>query len=279
MIHMQSKNLEVLQDILFKSNVEHFRSFLEVSLSHSDLFDWKFVHVAKRFGAIARGAEYGKVRLGRIIDSFIGTPLYKETLKELEVEKLDVTRAMEILSRIQQKEIAVIFKPGISPIGKYGLRQSYAEVVGPRRPEAEIFELFKKRIYNTTVRLACMNCGQWNQTFIVEDIPKDARCKKCSAKLLAVVHPRNPEIVKIIKKGLRKTASVEEMKKFETARKTADLFLVYGKKAAVALAARGVGPVTARRILAHYHKDDDAFIRELLEAERQFIKTRKFWSS
>jgi len=274
-----AKSIETIKEILFSTNPQHLRSYLEMNLTRSSLFEWKFVHVAKRFGAIARGAEYGKVRLGRIIDSFIGTPLYKETLKELEVEKLDVARATEILRRIQEKEIAIIFKPGISPIGKYGLKQSYAEVVGPRRPEAEIFELFKKRIYNTTVRLACMNCGQWNQTFIAEDIPKDARCKKCSAKLLAVVHPRNPEIVKIIKKGLRKTASVEEMKKFETARKTADLFLVYGKKAAIALAARGVGPVTARRILAHYHKDDDAFIRDLLEAERQFIKTRKFWSS
>ena len=274
-----TKSIEMIKEILFTVNPQHLRSYLEMNLTRSSLFEWKFVHVAKRFGAIARGAEYGKVRLGKIIDSFIGTPLYKETLKELEVEKLDIARSMEILRRVQEKEIAVIFKPGMSPIGKFGLRQSYAEVVGPRRPEAEIFELFKKRIYNTTVRLACANCGQWNQTYIVEDIPKNARCGKCSAKLLAVVHPRNAEIVKIIKKGLRKTASVEEMTKFDRARKSADLFLVYGKKAAVALAARGVGPVTARRILARYHKDDDAFIRDLLEAERQFIKTRKFWSS
>jgi len=274
-----AKSLELVKETLFTVNPQHLRSYLEMNLTRSSLFEWKFVHVAKRFGAISREAEYGKVRLGRIIDSFIGTPLYKETLKELEVEKFDIAKAMEILGRIQEKKIAVIFKPGLSLLGKYGLRHAFAEVVGPQRPEAEIFELFKRRIFNTTVRLVCMNCGQWSQTYIVEDISKNARCGKCSAKLLAVVHPRNSQIVKIIKKGLRKTATVEEMRNFERTRKTADLFLVYGKKAAVALAARGVGPVTARRILARYHKDDDAFMRDLLDAERQFIKTRKFWSS
>jgi ATP-dependent Lhr-like helicase len=274
-----AKSLEMIKEILFTVNPEHIRSYLEMNLTRSSLFEWKFVHVAKRFGAIERGAQYGRIRLGRIIDSFIGTPLYKETLKELEVEKFDIARAIEILRRIQEKKIAVIFKPGLSILGKYGLRHAFAEVVGPQKPEAEIFELFKRRIMQTTVRLACMNCGQWNQTYIAGDISKNARCGKCQAKLLAVAHPRNPMIVKIIKKGLKKAANMEEMRYFERARMTADLFLVYGKKAAIALAARGVGPVGARRILAKYHKDDDAFMRDLLDAERQFIKTRKFWSS
>ena len=274
-----AKSLEMIKEILFTTNPQHLQSYLEMNLTRSSLFEWKFVHVAKRFGAIARGAEYGRVRLGRIIDSFIGTPLYKETLKELEVEKFDIARTIEILGRIQEKKIAVIFKPGLSLLGKFGLRHAFAEVVGPQRPEAEIFELFKRRIKATTVRLACLNCGQWNQTYIVGDIPKNARCGKCQAKLLAVVYPRNSQVLKIIKKGLRETATVEEMKYFERSRKTADLFLVYGKKAAIALAAHGVGPITARRILAKYHKDDDAFMRDLLDAERQFIKTRKFWSN
>jgi ATP-dependent Lhr-like helicase len=55
--------------------------------------------------------------------------------------------------------------------------------------------------------------------------------------------------------------------------------LVYGKKAAIALAARGIGPETAKRILARYHKDEDDFLRDILEAERKFIQTRKYWSS
>jgi len=279
-LQFQTKNTDLIKEILFSTNPEFLQHYLELNLTRSSLFEWKFVHVAKRFGAISRGAEYGKVRMGRIIDSYIGSPLYKETLKELETEKLDIKKATEILSKIQAREVAVIFKPGLSPLGKIGLRHKFAEVVGPQRPEVEIFTLFKQRLFNTKVRLVCLNCAQWDMVSKVEDISKDTRCKKCQAKLLAVVHPRNPDIVKIIKKKIKNKETTEEQnKKFERARKTADLFLVYGKKAAVALAARGVGPITARRILAQFHKSDEEFLRDLLDAERQFIKTRKYWSS
>lgn len=276
----QQKNLEFLKEILYETKPEFLQTYLEAGLIHSTLFEWKFVHVAKRFGAIARGAEYGKVRLGRIIDSYAGTPLFKETLKELETEKLDIEKAMEVLKKIQSKEIKLIFSTGLSPLGKLGMRHKFAEVVGPTKPEAEIFDLFKQRLFNTAVRMICMNCGDWQRTFAVEDIPKNLRCAKCFAKLLAVTHPKAAQMEKIVKKKLKnKELTVEENARYERARKTADLFIVYGKKSAVALAARGVGPVTARRYLAKFYKTDDDFLRDLLQAERQFIKTRKYWST
>jgi ATP-dependent Lhr-like helicase len=273
-------NLDFLKEILFNTNPEFLQTYLEAGLIHSTLFEWKFIHVAKRFGAISRGAEYGKVRLGRIIDSYAGTPLFKETLKELETEKLDIEKAIEVLKKIQKKEIRLIFTKGLSPLGKLGIKHKFAEVVGPQKPEAEIFNLFKQRLFNTSVRMICINCGKWQRTFVVEEIPKDLRCGSCYAKLLAVVHPKAVQTEKIIKKKLKGSElTVEENARYERARKTADLFIVYGKKTAVALAARGVGPVTARRILAKFYKTDDDFLRDLLESERQFIKTRKFWST
>lgn len=273
-------NLEFLKEILFSTNPQFLQTYLEAGLIHSTLFEWKFVHVAKRFGAIQKGAEYGKVRLGRIIDSYAGTPLFKETLKELEIEKLDIEKAEEILKKIQNKEIKLVFAKGLSPLGKIGIRHKFAEVVGPSKPEAEIFDLFKHRLFNTTVRLVCMNCGKWERNFIVQEIPKDLRCGKCSAKLLAVIHPKAIQTEKAIKKKIRGSElTAEESARYERAKRTAEIFLVYGKRSAVALAARGVGPATARRILARFFKTDDDFLRALLESERQFIKTRKFWST
>jgi ATP-dependent Lhr-like helicase len=249
-----------------------------MSLTKSNLFEWKFVHVAKRFGAIAKDVEYGKVRMGKIIDSYIGSPIYKETLKELETEKLDVERATEILRKIQSNEIKVVFKPGLSPLGKLGIKRRYAEIVGPEKPEVEIFDLFRKRLMNSKVRLVCVNCGQWTQAFTVKYLPKEIKCKKCEAKLLGVVRPTNVEITKIIRKKLRGIEMTEEEKKrFERVRKTADLFLVYGPKAAVALAAKGVGPQTASRILAKFHRTEEDFLRDILEAERQYIRTKRYW--
>jgi len=277
-LEFQVKNIELIKEIL-RTDPELVRSYLEMSLTKSNLFEWKFVHVAKRFGAISRGVEYGKVRMGKIIDSYIGTPIYKETLAELETEKLDIEKATEILRKIQKDEIKIVFKSGLSPLGKLGIKRKYAEVVGPEKPEVEIFELFKKRLMNSKVRLVCVNCGQWDQTFTVKGLPKEIKCKKCEAKLLGVVHPSRTEIVKIIKKKLRGTTlTEEENKRFERVRKTADLFLVYRSRAVVALVGKGVGPQTASRILAKFHKTEEDFLRDILEAERLYIRTKRYWA-
>jgi ATP-dependent Lhr-like helicase len=276
-LHFQVKALELLKEILFNTKPEHLRSYIEMYLSKSNLFEWKFVHVAKRFGAIARDADYSKVRLSKIVESYVGTPIFKETLKELETEKLDVEKATEILRRIQNGEIKVVFKEGLSPLGKIGLKHEFAELVGPTKPELEIFELFKKRLMNTSIKLVCVNCGQWQQSFVVKEIPENVRCKKCEARLLGIVHPKNMEAIKIVKKKIRGTITEGEKGKFERIRKSADLFLVYGKKAAIALAARGIGPETAKRILAKYHKDEDDFLRDILEAEKLYLRTKRYW--
>jgi ATP-dependent Lhr-like helicase len=278
-LHFQVKALELLKEILLSTKPEYLRNYIEMYLSKSNLFEWKFVHVAKRFGAIEKNADYGKVKLDKIVESYVGTPIFMETLRELETEKLDIEKATEILKKIQNEEIKVVFKTGLSPLGKIGLRHEFAELVGPTKPELEIFELFKKRLLNTSVKLVCVNCGQWQQSFLVKEIPEKIKCKKCEARLLAVVNPKNMEAIKIVKKELRGTITEGERGKFERIRKSADLFLVYGKKAAIALAARGIGPETAKRILARYHKDEDDFLRDILEAERKFIQTRKYWSS
>jgi ATP-dependent Lhr-like helicase len=279
MIQFQQKNLNLIKEILLETNPEHFQSYLEMSLTKSELFEWKFVHVAKRFGAISRDAEYGKVIMKKIIEDYVGTPIYKETLKELETEKLNIPKALEVLKKIQSKEISLILKPGLSPMGRIGVKHKYAEVIGPEKPELEIFELFKQRLLNTKVRLVCVNCGQWNQAFTIKELPEKIKCKKCEARLLGIVRPNNLEIVKTIKKKLRKLPmTTEESRRFERVRKSADLFLVYGKKSAICLAARGVGPDTTIRILAKYHKDEDHLLKDILEAERNYLRTKRYWS-
>jgi ATP-dependent Lhr-like helicase len=279
MIQFQQKNVDLIKEVLFTTNPDHFQSYLEMGLSRSELFEWKFVHVAKRFGAISRDAEYGKVRMRKIVDDYAGTPIYKETLKELETEKLDIGKTVEILKRIQKKEISVVFKSGLSPLGKIGVRRKYAEVIGPEKPEIEVFELFKQRLLNTKIKLICMNCGQWEESFIVGKLPENVKCRKCGAKLLAVTRPGWYETLKIVKKALRKKPmTTEELKRYERLKQRADLFLVYRNRAAIVLAGKGIGPATAKRILAKPHKTEDDLLKDVLEAERTFIRTKRFWS-
>jgi ATP-dependent Lhr-like helicase len=277
MLYFQQKNLKAIEEALYATNPENFKLYLEVNLSRSELFEWKFVHVAKRFGAIASDAEYGKVSIKKIIEEYAGSPIYKETLRELEIEKFDIEKSIEILRKIQNKEISVVFKPGLSPLGKIGVKYKYAEIIGPIKPEKEIFELFKQRLLSTRIKLVCMNCGEWEQTYVVGKISREISCRKCGAKLLAAVKPSS-KVLKIVKKGLKGNLTQGEKKIYERLMQKADLYLVYKLKAIKVLAGRGIGPKTARRILARFHKNEEELLKDVLEAERSFVRTRKYWS-
>ena len=57
----------------------------------------------------------------------------------------------------------------------------------------------------------------------------------------------------------------------------ASLIRNYGKRALIALASYGVGPRSAESILRKLHKTDESFYLDLLEAQKNFIKNKKYW--
>ncbi len=81
----------------------------------------------------------------------------------------------------------------------------------------------------------------------------------------------------IEKKCAKRTLTTEQQKTYDDALKVADLVMVSGKDAITALAGRGVGYATAARILGKYHGDEDDLYKDILAAERQYFKTKRFW--
>ncbi len=271
-------SIQEIKKILKSYSPEDVEVILEKALPRSSLFKFKFIHVAKRFGAISKKASFGMINIDRIIDVYWNSPIYKETLQELFTEKLDLKKTKEIIEKIQNKEIKLIEAEGLSPLAELGFRYELQDVVKPKRPEKEIFNMFKKRLMNTKVRLLCINCGNYSITNYVKNIEKEPRCRKCQSKLIAVLRPHQTEVQKIVKKWLKgKELTDEEEEKLRRVKRSADMTISYGKKAVIAIAGRGVGPETAKRILAKMYRNEDEFYREILRAEREFIKTKRFW--
>jgi len=276
-LHLQIIDTDLIEDALFKTKSEHVEGLLELNLSNSRLFQWRFIHVAKRFGVIRKDAEYGQRWLSRIIDLYQRTPVWEETLREIKTDKLDIDAVKDFLEKIQKKEINIIFKEGLSPIGKLGIKHR-PELIGPEKPDLQVLDIFEKRLNEKKVRLICLNCGDWTRTFRVKDLPKEIRCSNCKAKLIGVVRPSQIEYQHIIKKKLKGTGlTTEEMRRFDKFEKTSDLVIVYGPRAVKALAVRGIGPKTASRILRGMYNTEKDFVKALLDAERQFIRTKRFW--
>ncbi len=271
---------EPIKRILLGHKPEELGFVLEKSLVNSSLFKHRFLRVAKRFGAIRKDASLEKISMDRIIRAFDGTPIIQETLRELFIEKLDLAGAESVLRELQSGKITIKEFAGLSPLGEEGLKYELHDIAKPDRPEAEIMRIFKQRLLGTKLRLLCVNCGKYSVTKAVKDIDEEPRCPKCKSRLLAALSPYETEVQNIIKKRLSgKTLVTEEQKRLERAKRSSDMVIVYGKKACVALAGRGVGPQTSSRILARMHRTEQEFYKDILKAEKQFIETKKFWAT
>jgi ATP-dependent Lhr-like helicase len=277
-IIIKGVSFEEIKKILFEYKPEDIEIILEKTLPRSSLFKFRFIHVAKRFGAISKKASFNMINIDRLIDVYWNSPIYKEVFQEIFTEKLDLEKTEEIINKIQSKEIKIKSIEGLSPIAKLGFRYELQDVVKPERPEKEIFKIFKNRLMNSKVRLLCINCGDYSIADYVKNIEKEPRCRKCQSKLIAVLKSHRTEAQKIVKKWLRgKELSDEEKQKLEFIKKSADLCIVYGKLACIVLAGRGVGPQTAFRILSKPRRNEEDLFKYILESERLFIKNKRYW--
>lgn len=248
------------------------------SLPGSELFTWRFIHVCKRFGIISRDASFGKGYIRRISEVYQGTPPFREAMNEVLQEKLDLEGATQALKDISSKRVRLRILRGLSPWGEEGIRRRY-EIMAPLRPEREIFSIFRKRLLDTRLGLVCTHCGGWATINSARDIPERPHCPLCSSIMIAVVPGRYIiEAQNLIKsRNTGKNPRGDDAKHLDHMLTTASLVASSGRDAAIALAGRGVGPSTAGRILSKLLKSEDDLLREVLRAERNYAKTKRFW--
>jgi ATP-dependent Lhr-like helicase len=248
-------------------------------------FSYKMKFVGERFGALPRGKTMGPERQSRLLAAFKDTPVYDETLREAMVEKVDVSKAKDIMRDVREGKIKVSFlyrseKP--TPLAYHILAKfsDVSELMAPEQVLLSNIDKMKKAIEARTATLLCMKCGEWTGETRIRTLPEFPACEKCGSKLLALLYPtqnanRLNELLK--KRREAREFSEEELKELTNARRTADLVLSYGKKAIVALEVKGVGPETAFRILGKMHPKEDEFYMDLLKAKIQYLRTREFW--
>ena len=264
---------------------EFVEELLKRTLPQTTMYEWRFVHIAKRFGVIKGPWEHGNVHPRRIARAYEGTLVADATLKELIHDKLDINLTIEVIDRINNQEIEIetIAKQRveeISPLAESAVNQlRYTGFVIPKKPDRQLAEKVQERLAKKEIRLICMWCGKYNVISTVGNIDEYPECPKCGAGYIAAVSPLNEELHKILKKHLRQEKlDPEEDKILKRGYKSADLVLASGRKAIIALAARGIGPRSASRVLEKsYSKDDYEFYSQIIEAEKEYSRTRPFW--
>ena len=272
-------DVESVRNVLMTTDPEHVYPILEITLKRSSLFSWKLAQVAKRFGAVTRDGE--RYQFKRLLYAYEDTPLYEEAINEIVREKLDITLSKQVLYHIQDETIGLHTVKGKepSPMGMAAITSmGGSDIIFPKRAEREILKTLKARLENKRVKLFCVHCGEWSSTFTIKHLDDFPKCRLCGARFLAILYGKDRDTMKAIKKRLRKEKVTEEEEELVIrAKRTADLMLAYGKDAALALSGRGLGPQTASRVLAQMHTSQEDLLRAILEAERTYARTRRFW--
>lgn len=252
------------------------------TMEASDLFAWRHWHVLRRIGAVSKDAQYTARAARLLVDVYRNSVANTETRRELFAEKLDLEGAKKVLGMIESGELMIdvvqdkgqctpLAVPLLDRIVPHGLLRPAVE-------ETSIIDVVRGRLLRTKLRLVCMHCSEWDSVRDVETLPEIVKCPKCRSTLIAATYHGDEALKSIVAKKKRGTKlTSDEEKEWISAWRSAGLIQNYGRKAGIVLAARGVGPATATRILrGHRTKEDDLYL-SILRAEREFERTRMFW--
>lgn len=281
----EKEDVKTVEETLKELKSEYLEPILKKILGKSSIFRWRLLHVAKRFGAIKKDADFSEIRGDRLAEAFEGTPIWNETEREVRLEKMDVAKLEQFIELLQNGRVKIETinrskSRGPAPMSLPILNRLAVsgELVIPERAEREIIKALKRRLRNKQVKLLCLNCLDWSTITRVRRLSENPTCKNCEARLLALVPVREGEVEKALKKQRAgKKLSNEEKDSVGRARDTANLIITHGKKAITAMAGRGVGPATASRILSMQYEKEKDFYQAILHAEREYARTHRFW--
>ncbi|MEF8854247.1 MAG: helicase, partial [Haloarculaceae archaeon] len=266
---------EAVVDVLEDTDPDHVEAIIELSLKNADALTFKLAQVAAKFGALKRWKSTGGTPFGRdrLVDALAETPVYEEAVRELLHEELDVDAARDVLRDVQDGDLAVATVDELTPIGLGG-RSSGQELLTPENADASVIQTVKERIQHDRVILACLHCQDWETKRQVKRVSDQPECPTCGSTQITALNPWDDEVVAAVRADEKDD---EEENQTKRAYHAASLVQSHGKQAVVAMAARGVGPHNAARIINKLREDEEDFYRDILSREREYARTRSFW--
>jgi ATP-dependent Lhr-like helicase len=262
-----------IKKMLEELQPEYLQPIIEMTLKNTSLLKWKMIHVARKYAALSLDVDYERISMRKLLEIFQHTPMYEEAVREILHDKLDIATTRKLIQQIHAGNITLkISKP--SPIGQAGFTGG-RDLISPEHADATIIQALKNRIMEDQVILFCLHCKQWKSRRKVKQVPEAPTCPLCNSRMVAALKPWEEEEIKIIKK---QTRNKEEEKQAQRVYKNANLVLSHGRTAVIALASRGVGPDTASKVISRMRKKEEDFYRDILEAERNYARTKRFWN-
>jgi len=267
--------LEVLKD-----DYDLF-SMVTASLAGTHNVNWRTWCVAKKFGIVGRGAVYERKFARFLYERYSKTALVQEALRELFHDKYDLKNTDKLLKEIREDHIHVkwLEVDHFSKLAEPILDHTSKYYSSPANLDKGILDLVKARLEKTKHRLICARCGKWERVVETNEVKNILICPYCKGRQITATFYSDYDLPKIIrKKHEGKKLTRDEKHKADRAWKVSSLVENFGKTAIIVMSGYGVGADTAARILRNM-VDEEHLLKQIYEAERQYVVTRGFWDS
>jgi ATP-dependent Lhr-like helicase len=248
---------------------EKMLSYINGLARRSRFFNGVFLYEARKFGIISTESELGRIRMEKIIDAYHDTVLFRDSVRKLVSDYMDIEALEGFLTSINEGKVKVDLAETLSESSSSFLAH-YLERVVPIQPTKVILEAVKNRLLNEPVILVCTRCKHIRSGKVRE--MTSLKCEACGSTLVAAFSEfERDRVANAISGGEDK----EMQKKII---KNAHLIREKGRVALLTLAARGVGTETANRLLEVSYANEDDLIKAILNAEMDYSRNRRFWS-
>ncbi|MFO8133182.1 MAG: DEAD/DEAH box helicase [Thermoplasmatota archaeon] len=243
----------LVREILDSIDPDSVEALLRVILRRSSFIRWELIKVARKFGVLNKDADPYLLSLDALMDVFSDMPMMEEVIDRVIWQKMDIGHAMQALHELRDGRLDMQAQH-VSPMSRQG-EAPRGEVLRPGDVDAAVLRSLEQRLMKARISLRCMNCShEWHST-VKRATPE---CPQCGSRMVAVA------------RGSLNSRRHDELVK------SASLVAEYGKQAMMVLAGYGVGPRTAARILG-MQLEGNALLKEILQAEITYSRTRQFW--
>jgi len=269
-----------LFDSMKRMSELEIREIMIRSTVKTGLFKRRMFHVARRFGAIQKWVDLSRVSLRKLMESFEGTAIYDEALKEIFGKDLDLEQMVSVLSAVRDETIEICKVETVgdaSPVARVGIEKvsMKTDLIPPERMKHLLVESARARLLAEVRTFVCTKCWDYLEMIRLSDLPDNPACPKCGSPALGVLRIEESGVQSLLDKGGERLTKSEQQISSLAAR-TARLVSKYGKTAAVSLSGRNMQISDAEEILEKENRLSDNFYELITEAEKKSLK-RKFW--
>ena len=268
---------QLVADILKQLSPSSVVEILKKAIEKTSMFKYRLLHVAKRFGVIAKDADYESISMPQLIESLRDTVVYEEAVRETFFEDLDVETCKKVVEEINKGKVKIFVAAldELSPLSRIGMEElgRKTDLIPPDRMKKILLESAKARLLLESVTVACLNCYDFVSTIKVKDL-MSFKCPVCGSAKIGFSSEEERDVLALCEELKAQGKPSDKHKRlFKELNETASLFERYGFMAAMAYVGRGLSINDVKDILSHV-KDVNQLVELVMKREQEALRRR-----